>query len=58
MQTKRILKLYALKCIQGNNQNRKHKTTLPPCLDKELLFKVRKKKEKGKGKQKRTISPS
>jgi len=48
MQTKRNLKLYDLTCMQINNQNRKYINYLPPCLDKALLFKVKKVKE-GKG---------
>ena len=42
MQTKRNLKLYALTCMQTKNQNGKHETNLPPCLNKALLFKVKK----------------
>ena len=56
MQTKRNLKLYALTSMQTNNQNEKYRTTLPlcldtlpPCLDKALLFKEKKGGE-GKGK--------
>ena len=48
MQTKRHLKLYALACMQANNQNKKHEATLPPCLNKALLFKGKKVRE-GKG---------
>jgi len=36
--------------MQSNNQNRKHESTLPPCLDKALLFKG-KKGEEGKTKE-------
>jgi len=35
------LSLYALACMQTNNRNRKHYATLPPCLNKALLFKGR-----------------
>jgi len=39
---KKKLKLYALISMQTKNQNGKHETTLPPCLDKALFFKERK----------------
>ena len=42
--------------MQTNNQNSKHEATLPPCLNKALLFKGKKVRE-GKWKAKRTISP-
>ena len=45
-QTKRSLKLYAPTCMQTNNQNKKHEATLPLYLDKGLLFKVRKLRER------------
>ena len=47
MQTKRNLKLYALTSMQTNNKNEKHRTALPLCLYKALLFKGKKLK-KGK----------
>jgi len=40
--------------MKTKNQTGKHETTLSPCLDKALLFRVRKLKE---GEQKKTISP-
>jgi len=53
MQLKRNLKLYALTSIQTNNQNEKHKATLPPSLDKALLSKENEVRErKGKTKEK------
>ena len=51
MQSKRNRKLYALTCMQTNNQNEKHEATLPPCLNKALLFKGKKVRE-GKWKAK------
>jgi len=45
MQTKRNLKLYALTCMQANDQNEKHEATLPPCLNKALLFEGKKEGE-------------
>jgi len=42
--------------VQANNQNEKDGTTLPPCLDKVLLFEGKKGGE-GKGKQNIRISP-
>ena len=56
MRTKRNLKLFALTCVQANNQNEKRGTTLPPCLDKVLLFEGKKGGE-GKGKQNVRILP-
>jgi len=44
VKTKRNLKLYAITCVQTNNQNENHEATLPPCLNKALLFKVKKSK--------------
>ena len=52
IQTKRILNLYALPSTQIKNQNKKHETNLTPCLDKALLFKGKKVRErKGKTKE-------
>jgi len=39
--------------MQTNNRNKKYEATLPPCLDKTLLFKAKKLRE---GEQKKTIS--
>jgi len=42
MQRKRNLKLYALTFMQTNNRNENIETTLPSCLNKALLFNVKK----------------
>jgi len=42
MLTKRNIKLYALKRMQTKNPNEKYEATIPPCLDKALLFKGKK----------------
>ena len=55
MQTKCNLKLYAPTHMQANNQNEKHRTTLPLCLYEALLCKGKKVREE-KGKQNITIS--
>jgi len=46
MQIKGNQKLYALTCMQTNNQNEKHEATLPPCLDEALLFKGKRVRER------------
>ena len=46
MQTKRNLKLYALTCMQTNNQNEKHEAALPSWLDIALLLKRKKVSER------------
>ena len=54
MQMKRNPKLNALTSMQTKNQNKYIEPTLPPCLNKALLFKGTKLRE---GEQKKTISP-
>jgi len=44
-QIKRSLELYVPTCTQTKTQNRKHETTLYPCLDEALLFKSVKARE-------------
>ena len=53
---KKNLKLYALAYMQTNNQNEKHEATFPLCLNKALLCKGKKVRDR-KGKQNITISP-
>jgi len=54
--TKENIKLYALTSMQTRNKTENMKTTHPPCLDKALLFNVRKLKQRNE-EQEITISP-